>query len=189
LRLGDLLLRVKITEADLTKALNHQAAEGGRVGEHLVAVGAIQKKQLEAFIHRIPPEPSNLAATGIEESQLLALLMNLIYAGRLETNRQIVDAIKLPYVMVMDLVQMAVDRQLLRTLGSNGGDGLSDLRYVLTEAGRVWTIDALERLHYVGPAPVTLEQFTEQVSMQKLTNEIVSLERIRASFAGLTLHH
>jgi len=187
MRLGDLLVRTKlITQDDVAKALERQTQQGGRFGDHLVAMGVITKERLESVIHRIPSEPGNIAATGIEESELLGLLMKLIYTGRLETNRQFVEAIKLSYVIVMDLVQMAVDRQLLRTLGSLGGDALTDMRYVLTEAGRVWTIDALERLHYVGPAPVTLEQFTEQVSMQKLTNEIVSFERIRQSFTGLT---
>jgi len=187
MRLGDLLVRVKkVTEEDVTKALARQAEQGGRLGDNLVAIGAISKSTLESFIHRIPNEPANIAATGLEEADLLALLMRLIYTGRLESNRQFVEAIKLPYHIVLDLVQMAVDRQLLRTLGTRDAESVVDMRYVLTEAGRLWTIDALERLRYVGPAPVTLNQFTDQVSLQKLTNEIVSFQRIRESFKGLT---
>jgi energy-coupling factor transporter ATP-binding protein EcfA2 len=187
MRLGDLLVRIKlVTEEDIAKAIARQVEEGGRFGDNLVAIGAISKSVLETFIHRIPPEPANLAATGIEESELLGLLMKLIYTGRLESTRQFAEAIKLPYVSVIDLVQMAIDRQLLRTLGSSNPDSLVDMRYILTEEGRRWTIDSLERLRYVGPAPVTLTQFTEQVSLQKVTNEVVSFERIRASFAGLT---
>jgi hypothetical protein len=187
MRLGDLLVRVKlVTEQDVTKALARQAEMGGRLGENLVVIGAIEKQVLEDFIHRIPAEPANIKATGIDEADLLSLLMKLIYSGRLESARQFVDAIKLPYVIVLDLVRMAVDRQLLRTLGTRDVDSLIDMRYALTEEGRRWTIDALERLHYVGPAPVTLDQFTEQVSLQKLTNEVISFDRIRESFQGLT---
>ena len=187
MRLGDLLVRVKlVTEDDVAKALERQAAFGGRLGENLVVVGAIAKSTLESFIHRIPSEPTNLAATGLDDGDLLSLLMKLIYTGRLETNRQFVDAIKLPYHLVLDLVQMAVDRQLLRTLGTNNSDSMVDMRYALTEGGKHFSIDALDRQRYIGPAPVTLEQFTDQVSLQKLTNEVISFERIRASFAGLT---
>jgi hypothetical protein len=187
MRLGDLLIRAKlVTEDDVAMALTRQADHGGRFGENLAAIGAIKKEVFDAFIHRIPAEPSNLAATGIDEADLLSLLMKLIYTGRLETGRQFVEAIKLPYVVVIDLVQMAVDRQLLRTLGSRDPDSLVDMRYVLTEEGRRWTVDALERLRYAGPAPVTLEQFTEQVSLQKLTNEVISFQRIRESFQELT---
>jgi len=180
-------VRVKlVSESDIARALDLQANQGGRLGDNLVAIGAIDKRTIEAFIHRIPSEPSSIAATGLDEADLLGLLMKLIYTGRLETNRQFVEAIKLPYHLVMDLVQMAVDRQLLRTLGTRDAESVVDMRYAMTEAGRLWTIDALERLRYVGPAPVTIEQFNEQVSLQKLTNEVVSIEQIRASFRGLT---
>jgi hypothetical protein len=54
-----------------------------------------------------------------------------------------------------------------------------DMSYTLTDEGKRWTIEALERLHYIGPAPVTLEDFTYQVNLQKLTNELVTFERIR----------
>jgi hypothetical protein len=187
MRLGDLLVQVKlVSENDVAKALERQASMGGRFGENLVAIGAIQQKALDAFIHRIPQEPENIAATGIEEGELLALLMRLIYSGGLESNRQFVEAIRLPYHIVLDLVQLAVDRQLLRTLGTRSSESVVDMRYVLTEAGRQWTIDALDRLRYVGPAPVTLNQFVDQVNLQKLTNETITFDRIRASFKGLT---
>jgi hypothetical protein len=187
MRLGDLLVRArKITEDQVAAALARQAEFGGRLGDNLVVIGAITQQAMEEFIHRIPPEPANLAATGLDESDLLGLLMKLIYAGRLESNRQFVNAIKLPYMLVMDLVQMAIDRKLLHALGTRADESVVDMRYSMTEEGRRWTVDALERLRYVGPAPVTLEQFTDQVSMQKLTNEVVSFDRIRASFRGLT---
>ena len=187
MRLGDLLIRAKlVTEKDVAKALGRQADDGGRLGDNLVTSGAIERRVLDDFIHRIPVEPADIAATGIDETQLLSLLMKLIYTGRLETSRQFIDAIKLPYHIVTDLVHMAVDRQLLRTLGSHHSDNPIDIGYVLTDAGKRWTIDALERLRYVGPAPVTIEEFTEQVNHQKLTNEIVPFERIREALGGLT---
>jgi hypothetical protein len=187
MRLGDLLVRVKlVTEGDVAKALERLTEHGGRLGDNLVAIGAIEQRTLDAFIHRIPSEPADMAATGIDETELLGLLMKLIYAGRLETNRQFVEAIKLPYHIVLELVQMAVDRQLLRTLGSRESESLVDLSYVLTEEGRRWTVDALERLRYVGPAPVTLEEFNDQVNLQKLTNELITYERIKKALADLS---
>ena len=159
------MIRAKlVTEEDVANAVARIAEHGGRLGDNLVAMGLITQEVLEAFIHRIPTEPTDIAATGIDETQLLALLMKLIYTGRLETNRQFVEAIKLPYHLVLDLVQMAVDRALLRTLGSRDSDSLMDMSYAITDEGRRWTIDALQRLRYVGPAPVTIEEFTYRSS-------------------------
>jgi hypothetical protein len=138
-----LLIRAKlVTEADVAKALERMSRHSGRLGDNLVAIGAIQQKTLDAFLHRIPAEPADIAAVGIDEVDLMGLLMKLIYKDRLETTRQFMDAIKLPYHIVLDLVGMAVNRQLLQTLGSRYSDNPIDLSYAFTEEGRRWTLDA-----------------------------------------------
>ena len=187
MRLGDLLIQANlVSSADVAKALDRMVTSGGRVGENLVAIGAIEQRVLEAFLKRIPTEPPDIKATGIDDLELMGLLMKLIYAGRLETGRQFVEAIKLPFHIVSDLVQMAVDRMLLRTLGMRDAGSPLDLAYTFTEEGKRWTLDALERLRYVGPAPVALEDFTYRVNLQKLTNELVTFERIRGGLGELT---
>ena len=187
MQLGDLLTQANlVTAEDVAEALKRMATNGGRLGENLVALGAIDQRALDAFLKCIPAEPANIAATGIDEFDLLSLMMKLIYTGHLETSRQVVDAIKLPYHIVAELVRMAVERQLLRTLGMRNSDSQIDMSYTFTEEGKRWTIEALQRLRYVGPAPVTLEEFTYQVNLQKLTNELVSFEGIRNALGELT---
>ncbi len=187
MRLGDLLIEANLVSvADVDKALAHKAANGTRLGESLVAVGAIDQRVLDAFLHRIPTEPATIAATGIDELDLMGLLMKVMYAGRLETCRQFVEAIKLPYHIVAELVQMAVDRMLLRTLGMRDSNSPLDLAYAFTEEGKRFTLDALERLRYTGPAPVALDDFTKRINIQKLTNELVTFERIRNGLGELT---
>jgi hypothetical protein len=159
---------------------------GGRLGDNLVGIGAITQEKLNAFLHRIPVEPADIRATGVDEVDLMGLLLKLIYRDRLETTRQFIDAIKLPYHIVLDLIRMAVERQLLQTLGSRYSDNPIDLSYSFTEAGRNWTVDALSRLRYTGPAPVTLDEFNYRVSLQKLTNELITFDRIRKVMSDLT---
>jgi hypothetical protein len=187
MRLGDLLIQAHlVSEADVAKALERTAASGGRLGENLVAMGAINQRVLDAFLHRIPTEPADIAATGIEDLDLMGLLLKLMYAGRLETCRQFVEAIKLPYHIVAELVQMAINRMLLRALGSRESSSPLDLAYAFTEEGKRFTIDSLERMRYVGPAPVALSDFTARVALQKLTNELVTFDRIRKGLGELT---
>lgn len=187
MRLGDLLVQAKkVTAEQIEHALELQTQSGGRLGDNLVAIGAITSEALEAFLHRIPTEPADTAATKIDPTELLSLLMKLIYVGHLGTVRQFVDAIKLPYHVVLDLVGMAVDRQLLHTLGARNSASPLDMSYAFTEAGQRWVLDALQRLRYAGPAPVTIEEFNHQVMLQKVTNELVTFERIRKSFGDLT---
>ncbi len=187
MRLGDLLVQAKlVTFEQVSGALELQAQQGGRLGDHLVATGAIERKTLDDFLHRMPAEPADIAATRISEVDLLRLLMKLIYTNHLASVRQFGDAIKLPYQIVLELVQMAVDRHLLHTLGSRESESLLDMSYIFTEQGKRYTVDALEQSRYTGPAPVTIEEFNAQVNLQKVTNEIVTFERIRKAFISLT---
>jgi hypothetical protein len=188
LRLGDLLIRGKlVTSEDIDRAIQYQTVHGGRLGECLVATGAISQSGFEEFLHRLPAEPANLQAAGVEAAELMGLLLKLIYVDRLETARQFADAIKLPYQIVAELVQMAVERRLLMSLGARSASSLAELSYILTEEGRRWTFDLLTRSGYSGPAPVPLQEFIDRVNLQKLSNEVITFDRLRNATAALTL--
>ena len=111
--------------------------------------------------------------------------MKLIYTGRLGTIREFIDAIKLPYHIVADLVRMAVERQLLRALGIRSPTARSIWATRSPKRASAGRSTRWSDCSYVGPAPVTLEEFTYQVSLQKLTNELVTFERIRKSLGEL----
>ena len=99
-----LLIQGKVvTVEQVAAALALQAEAGGRLGDHLVASGAIARDVLDQFLHRMPAEPANIAATGIDGADLLGILMKVIYVQHLETMRQFIDAIKFPYTLTLDL--------------------------------------------------------------------------------------
>jgi hypothetical protein len=62
------------------------------------------------------------------------------------------------------------------------------MSYAFTEEGRRWTIDTLARSGYTGPAPVTIEEFNDQVNLQKLTNELITMDRIRKAIGDLSFN-
>lgn len=175
-----------VTAEEIDRAVEYQNVHGRRLGESLVAIGVISQTQLDEFLRRMPAEPAGIAATGVEDTGLMGLLLKLIFAGRLESVRQFAQAIKLPYPLVMDLVRMAVERKLLMSLGAREGGNLAEVSYTLSDEGRRWAADLVSRCGYAGPAPVPLEQFTRQVMRQRITNEVVTSERIRKAMSGLT---
>jgi len=188
MRLGDLLIQAKLVTAEqVAHALELQADQGGRMGDHLVANEAIAQEMLDDFLHRIPAEPADVKATKIEAAELMGLLMKVIYVENLETVRQFIEAIKLPYNIVIELVRMAIDRHLLHSLGTRESANPLDMGYVFTEGGRRWVLDALKQLRYAGPAPVTIEEFNHQVNLQKITNEVITFDQIRSAFGYLTI--
>jgi hypothetical protein len=163
LRLGDLLVRAKLVSAEqVARALELQAELGGRLGDRLVASGAIAQNVLDSFIHRMPLEPADIVATRVDATELLGLLVKLIYVEHIETIRQYIGAIKLPYNIVLDLVQMAIDRQLLHALGTRDSKNPHDVSYAITDGGRRWVLDALDQSRYAGPAPGLLKRCAQQ---------------------------
>lgn len=170
----------------MNEALHRQAGQGGRFGDHVVALGYMSQGALDAFIYKTPIEPENIAAIGIDETELLGLLMKLIYTWRLETSREFADAIKLPSGIVMKLVRIATDQKLIYAKGVRA-DNSAAMNYALTEEGRRWATNALERSQYTGPTPVTLEEFNERVNLQKITNETVTFQRVRQSVTDLAM--
>jgi len=186
--LGDLLVAAKLaTQEHIDAALKHQALSGGRLGEILVGLGAIDRATIEAFFKRLPPEPVTLKDTGITDVDLIDLMIKLVYVGRLESISQFADAIKLPHALVVELAGKAVERHLLQATGSQGQTGFVDMHYHLTDTGQHWAKDALERSQYAGPAPVSIDSFTQRVQHQKITNELVTWERIRNGLGDLTI--
>jgi hypothetical protein len=189
MELGTLLIRAKlITVEQMNDALKRQAGNGGRFGDHLVAAGHISQQALDAFIHKTPSDPDSIEATGIDESELISLLMKLIYTWRLESTRDFTDAIKLPSHIVVKLVRIATERKLLYARGIRS-DNANAMNYGLTDEGGRWASDALQRSQYTGPAPVTLEEFNERVNLQKITNEVVTFQRVRHNISDLAMEN
>jgi hypothetical protein len=189
MQIGHLLVRAKlITVEQMNDALARQAGHGGRFGDHLVAAGHMSREALDAFLYKVPIEPETIEATGIDENELLSLLMKLIYTSRLEYSREFADAIKLPSSIVAKLVRIATERKLLYVRGARP-DNPTAMNYGLTDEGRRWATDALSRSQYTGPAPVTLEQFNDRVNLQKITNEVVTFQRVRNSISDLAVEN
>ena len=72
-----------VTVDDVAHALEHQSVHGGRLGENLVAIGAITQAALDSFIHRLPTEPADIEATGIDGPDLMQLLGSMCMSATL----------------------------------------------------------------------------------------------------------
>ncbi len=175
-----------VTREQVDSAAASQQEHGGRLGDHLAAIGAIRQEDLEKFLHLTPKEPASLADVGIDPTELLNLLLKLVYVERLHRVPEFARAIKLPPHLIMDLVHTAVERHLLQSAGS-GDAQFGNLRYALSEEGKRWAVDALQQCRYAGPAPVPIDDFTAQVNRQKLTNETITHARIRAALSDLVV--
>lgn len=183
MRIGELLIAARlVTPGQIDEALRLQQVDGGRIGQKLIDIGAIDAAALAKFSHHIPRAPVSIAETGISETELLNLLLKTFLSAGLETLAACSEAMMLPTAIMAELFDSGVRNQLFTGLGQAMGGGM---RYGLTEKGRKRAVEALEASSYAGAAPVTLASYTHWLELQKITNEAVDWAGIQAAFADL----
>jgi len=186
--LGGLLVgRSLVTLDDIDAALERQRAEGGRLGDNLIALGLLTAEELMSVINSTPPIPTAISETGISQRSLLNLLLKFMHLEALETVSELADRMKLPRGVVQQLLDDAQPQRLLQALGSVRGGIAASIRYSLSEQGRAAAKDALEQNLYLGPAPVSLVAYQEQIQRQRISNEMLDADTLRKSFAGLVV--
>ena len=187
--IGDLLVaHGLVTQSDIAEALDRQKTQGGLLGENLVALGKIKPADLNAIMQGAPQAPRSIVETGLPLADLVNLMMKAMYSVGAETASKLAEVLKLPHRVVQLLTDEARERKLLEALGATGTNfAMSELRFALTEKGKTWAIDALGQNQYVGPAPVTLADYTERIQRQRITNERIDRSQVDAAFAKLVI--
>jgi hypothetical protein len=187
MRLGEILLRHGlVNEADIDAALALQRTEGGRLGDNLVALGRLTAEQLASVINAAPAMPSDLGETGIPSRNLLNLLLKFMMFEACETILDLAERLKLPRRVVQQVMDEAVQQRYVEAKGAAGSLALS-IRYALSELGRNAAKEALEQSLYMGPAPVSLTAWQEQLGKQRIANEALDIDAMRKGFAGLVV--
>ena len=139
------------------------------------------------LVHERCAPPKTVADTGVEFNSLLRLMMKTVYVRGLDTTSSLASALKLPLSVCNELLEAARERGLVEVLGSAGHSLHAEFRYGITTRGREWAVDALEQSLYVGPAPVSLQDFHLQIGRQRLTEEQVVRDVIVEGLSELVI--
>jgi hypothetical protein len=188
MRLGELLVGWGLaTPAQIEEALVQQNMMGGRLGENLIALGVLTAQQLDSVINSTPTAPSSVAETGILPRNLLNLMLKLMHIESLGTVSELSQRMKLPRRIVEALLADATQLRFVQAMGAAPGDNALSIRYALGEQGRTAARDALEQNLYLGPAPVSLSMYQEQILRQRVSNEMLDETALRQGFNGLVV--
>ncbi|MBW2100687.1 MAG: ATPase, partial [Deltaproteobacteria bacterium] len=186
-RLGDRLIENKlITEEQLHAALERQRIHGGRIGYNLLALNLISKEELSRFFKMSPPIPKTVEETGLEFSFITDLIMkHVLFMGEF-TISKVSDRIKLSFPVVEKAIDMLRNERFLE-VKSAAQLTKSTYQFAITEQGRNRSNGLLDLCRYIGPAPVTLEQYRRMVEMQTVKNLITNEESIKNAFSHLVV--
>ncbi|MBN2578945.1 MAG: AAA family ATPase [Pirellulales bacterium] len=133
----------------------------------------------------MPREPESLKEASLTETELESLILKFLLAHGEGSGHEIADQVKLPFVLVNQLLGDLKNQQLLAHRGSAP---LNDFIYLLTDVGRERARRYSQHGTYFGSAPVSLKDYIESVHAQSLTQQHPSVDDLHRAFADLLLN-
>lgn len=187
-QLGEKLLKNGIIDAaKLEKALERQKSHGGRLGQNLIALGYIDQETLDRIFRIHPQAPASVADTGLELAQIADLVMkHMLFMGDFMIS-DLADRVKLPPMVVESVMEVLRRDKFVEV---KGGTGYSALTYTfkISDTGKNRAAELLELCRYVGPAPVSLNDYRLMVGTQTIKSAMVSEESVKKAFSHLVLN-
>ncbi len=134
-----------------------------------------------------PPALNSIEDTGLTKLNVADLVMKVLYFSGDLTGRMISEIVKLPYNGVLDGVVEFLKREKFLEIKGSGGLGESSYRYVISDRGSEKAREALERSHYAGPAPVSLQNYIQAMHIQNLKRPPVHQDQLRGLMENLVV--
>jgi hypothetical protein len=186
---GDAVLHLGMHVADLEQLIGEARARGENVaalrilGDPPPTAEEARPQLNNSFL---PPEPQNMAETGLNRTFLTEHLLRVLYNRGRMTGRELADATCLFYRIVEEVLQ---DLRKVEQIDIIGQRGFGDINYeyVLTPRGMEAAQQAMRKVQYVGPAPVPLDSWIASVQAQTVKNIKVTRKNIRDAFDGLVI--
>ena len=133
----------------------------------------------------VPPMPRTLEETGLAVDVVEQLLLKTMY-GAEATGHSIAERMCLPYAMIEPLIERQRQQLLVEVRGATGS-GTAGFRYALTDMGRERTRQFLDINTYIGPAPVPLPQYLDEMRALEAARGYVDRERLKRGFSHLVI--
>jgi hypothetical protein len=133
----------------------------------------------------VPPTvPENLAASGMSLMQMCDLVMKQLYLQGALLGAEIARNARLPFRVIEESLVFLKDQKLVEVMS---GDviGRVSYRFNLTEKGRHRARESFEQCRYVGPAPVTLDDYVRQSQNQAVTGTVCDPKSLEDAFQGM----
>lgn len=137
------------------------------------------------FTGYTPREPQSFRDAGLTDSAVESLALKFLMTRGEASGREVADQIKLPFLLMDELLRSLKNEQLVAHRGSAP---MNDFVYQLTDMGRERAKRYWAHCTYFGAAPVTLNEYIESVKAQSLTSQKTTAEGLRAAFGDISLN-
>lgn len=132
----------------------------------------------------VPWAPDSLAAAGLSEAEVEALLLRFLLTKGYATGHESAQQLKLPYRLVEPVIRaLKSDQIIIFRSSTNSGDYLLQLSDVGRERARRYT----EISTYYGSAPVSLKDYYFAVTAQSIQHQRPKVAQLKKAFEDLLI--
>jgi predicted ATPase with chaperone activity len=128
--------------------------------------------------NRLAPIPLNIDQTGLSQGFLIDLVAKHLYSAGDLDQMALTQRTCLSWQVLEDLMVHLREGAFLELKRGLSGE----IRYSLTEQGKNLALEAMVKTTYAGPAPVSLNQYTDVVRAQSVMNVSVNLQKMIDSY-------
>ncbi len=132
----------------------------------------------------VPSAPIELSHTGLPRDVFADLCLKFAHTVPRCSARWVSDQVCLPLQLVEELLMELAHDHLLEVLGM---ESPSNHRYAVTQRGHERALGILRASRYLGPAPVSLEQYTSMIHVQKSWFTQPSFQQVQEALSNLVL--
>ena len=135
---------------------------------------------------RAPRAPRTAAESGLSATFLFDLTLKTLYYQNEMRGSEVAEALRLPFHVVEETLETLKRERLIEVKGIEGPSRAA-YRFTILSAGRDRAREALAVSQYVGPAPVSLEEYTRRVIAQNRGLERIPSDHLKEAFAEMVL--
>jgi len=133
----------------------------------------------------VPQEPKSFQEAQLTTSEVEGLILKLLLARGEATGRLIAEHIRLPFLLLDELLrQMKMDQLVVH----KGSAPMNDYLYQPTDLGRERARRLSEHCSYFGSAPVSLKDYIDSVKAQSLTTQHPTVVDLQRAFEDLLIN-
>lgn len=133
-----------------------------------------------------PMAPRRSADTGLSRAFINELMLKTFYYRNEMTGLEVAKALHLAFSVIDEHLEDLRREKLIEVKGAEG-TGTASYRFALSQVGRDRAREALKVSQYVGPAPVSLREYTDGLMAQSTDREPINAEILREGLSHLVL--
>ena len=144
-----------------------------------------QVLEIERRATQMPPQPRTVEETGLSFRFLVELLTKKLFLRGQMRLVELVEFSRLPVTVLEPLLAFMRSERMCEVQRSSGAETAT--AYNLTDLGRQRADDYQQKSQYVGPTPVSLSAYVEQVRLQSVASMGVTRTQLAQAFEGLVV--